>query len=210
MDAIGNCPSPFLNTENWLNNMVNGRWRNSQLTPNEDEELLSPDRKMASKTKDMSGWAATLSGKIAQLANDFKKSADDTKSQLAQRLDEVEKINKVAFEEIACLKSQNILLQFTITKNEVEAERKLNKDIIFTGLEGSKEVEAFAHLNNIIKETPEEINSAFQEVAIYQLKKIAIEKRNNIATGNNIYVGSCRNLKPDTMTLINPRLLVLD
>ena len=92
MDAIGNCPSPFLNTENWLNNMVNGRWRNSQLTPNEDEELLSPDRKMASKTKDMSGWAATLSGKIAQLANDFKKSADDTKSQLAQRLDEVEKI----------------------------------------------------------------------------------------------------------------------
>ena len=95
-------------------------------------------------------WAAKLSRQIAQLSSDLRQSADNTKLQLAaitQRLVEAEKINKAAFEEIGRLRSQNILLQFTITKNEVEAERKTNKDIIFTGLKGSSEEEAFVHLN---------------------------------------------------------------
>ena len=95
-------------------------------------------------------WAAKLSRQIAQLSSDLRQSADNTKLQLAaitQRLVEAEKINKAAFEEIGRLRSQNILLQFTITKNEVEAERQTNKDIIFTGLKGSSEEEAFVHLN---------------------------------------------------------------
>ena len=61
MDALGYWPSPYLNTDNSLNPMVNGRLKNSQLTPN---ELFSSDRKLASKSNDMSDWAAILSGKL--------------------------------------------------------------------------------------------------------------------------------------------------
>ena len=116
--------------------MTNGRRTISDLSPNDDPELVGPSRKVA-MANGIPEWAVMLSNQVNNLASDIRKSSEATKSQLSrisERLAKVEEINKRAIDEIAMLKSENTLMQFMISKGEIEAERKLNNDIVFSGL----------------------------------------------------------------------------
>ena len=139
--------------------MSKGRRAFNDLSPNLDPELVGPSNKLA-MANGTPEWATILMNQVNNLASDIRKSSEETKNQLgriSERLAKVEEVNKKAIDEIAMLKSENTLLQFMISKGDIEAERKHNNDIVFSGLGGNTEAEALRSLTEALKDAPKDI-----------------------------------------------------